>query len=570
MSDALLSKTLIVILASVCAVSLLARVRLPAAVGYLAAGLVVGPHGLRLLVASDESRFLAELGVIFLMFMVGLDFSLPAMIAARRDVLGAGSLQVAFTVLMAAGAAIVSGVSPAAALLLGGAVAMSSTAITLKQLVDQGEIDSHHGRLAVGILLFQDLAIIPFLVLVGAWEQSGGPELGEVLRRLVIAGVALGVAAFTCRRVFRVALTWVARTNSADLFLLAVLLLALGTAFAGRLAGLAAPVGAYLAGMVVGESDLRHQVEDDIRPFRDLLLGVFFFTVGMEVNPSMVAIGPMALVAWTIAFLPGKAFVAILVGAIMDWPAPVRVRVAVILAHGGEDGLLLLTLAMRAGAIEPDVGQPALLVLATTMVFGSILIQWNSRLAELVGGASHRLNAAAEEATIREHSEGLSNHILLCGCGRVGRLVAVVLEAAKVSYVAIESDLARFRRARKLGHKVVFGNASRKQVLRAAGISRARMIVVTFDRRHTVERLLHNARQENPSVSSIVSATDDQYVSALAKVGAGTVFPENFAAGLALADQVLLSCGFSQENAAAIVTTVRAELNPELSGRVGI
>jgi CPA2 family monovalent cation:H+ antiporter-2 len=376
--------------------------------------------------------------------------------------------------------------------------------------------------------------------------------------------------AFACRPVFRAALTWVARTNSVDLFLLAVLLLALGTAFIGRLAGLAAPIGAYLAGMVVGESDFRHQVEDDIRPFRDLLLGLFFFTIGMDLDPSMVGVAPLALIAWTLALLPGKALITMLVGAMRDWPAPIRIRTAVILAHGGEDGLLLLTLAMRAGAIEPGVGKPVLLALAISMALGSVLIHWNSRLAELAVGAAHRLNTAAEEATIREHSEGLSNHVLLCGCGRVGRLVAVVLEATKISYVAIESDLTRFRRAKRLGHKVVFGNASRRQVLRAAGIPRVRMIVVTFDRRHTVERLLHNARRENPSISSIVSATDDQYVSALVKAGAGTVFPENLAAGLALADQVLLACGFSQDDAAAVVTKVRAELNPELSGRVGI
>jgi CPA2 family monovalent cation:H+ antiporter-2 len=362
----------------------------------------------------------------------------------------------------------------------------------------------------------------------------------------------------------------VARTNSADLFLLAVLLLALGTAFVGHLAGLAAPIGAFLAGMVVGESDFRHQVADDIRPFRDVLLGLFFLTVGMEVNPSIVAVAPLAVLAWTIAFVPGKALVTILVGAIMRWPASVGARIAFILSHGGEDGLLLLTLAMRAGVIEPDVGQPALLALAATMALGPVLVQRNPEVAQLVGGVSHRFKEVAEEAVIREEGQGLRDHVLLCGCGRVGHLVALVLEAAKVPYITVESDLARFRRAKKLGHKVVFGDASRKRVLEAAGISRARMIVVTFDRRRAVERLLHNARQGNPSVSSIVSASDDQDVAALVTAGAGTVFPENFAAGLVLADQVLLSCGFSQDDAADIVTAVRAELNPELSGRVGI
>jgi len=568
MADALLIKTLVVILASVCAISLVAHMRLPAAAGYLLAGLVIGPHGLHLIATSDETRFLAELGIIFLMFMVGLEFSISAMIAARRDVFGAGSLQVGFTVLIMAGVAMLWGAGLPTAMLLGGAVAMSSTAITLKQLVDQGDVSSRQGRLVLGILLFQDLAVLPFLVVLGGWQQ-GGPEPLGALRQLGIAAIALGVAAFVCQPVFRTWLAWVARTNSADLFLLAVLLLALGTALVGHLAGLSVPIGAFLAGMVVGESDFRHQVLDDIRPFRDVLLGLFFVTTGMEVDPSTVTAAPMAVLAWMIACLPGKALVVMLVGAIMRWPAPVGARAALILAHGGEDGLLLLTQAMRVGAIEPNVGQPALLALAATMALGPMLIQGSARFAELVGGASHRARADAEEAAIREESRGLKDHVILCGCGRVGRPVSLVLEAAKVPYIAVESDLIRFRRAKKAGHKVVFGDAGRKRILEAAGVARARLVVVTFDRRHTVERVLHYAREQNPAVSSIVSVADDQELLPLARAGASTVFPENVAAGLALADQVLLVCGFSQDNAANVVTTVRAELHPELRGRVG-
>jgi CPA2 family monovalent cation:H+ antiporter-2 len=569
MDDALLIKTLIVTLGAACAVGLAARVQLPAAVGYLLGGLIIGPHGLHLLEASDETRFLADLGIIFLMFMVGLEFSPTAITAARRDVLGAGSLQVGLTILMVAGAAILAGSSPLAAILLGAAAAMSSSAIALKQLTDQGEISSHHGRLSLGLLLFQDLATVPFLVTIDALGQAGGDGLA-VLRQLAIAGVTLGAAAFICLPVFRAALTWVARAHSADLFLLAVLLLALGTAFAGHLVKLAPPIGAFMAGIVVRESDFRHQVEDDIRPFRDILLGLFFFTVGMDVDPSIVAVAPLAVALWILALLPGKAFVTLLSGTIARWPPSVSIGVAIILAHGGEDGLLLLTQGMKVGAIEPQVGKPALLALAAAMALGSILIQRSSTLALLLGRASHRLEAAAEEAAIREASESLRNHIVLCGCGRVGRLVAVVLEAAKMSYIAVESDVMRFRRAKMSGYNVVFGDVSRKAVLEAVGISRARVIVVTFHQRHTVIRLLQLARRKTPDLLSIVSTLDDQDVPALVKAGANTVFPENLAAGLALADQVLLLCGFSQNDAASVVTAVRAELNPELNGHVGI
>jgi CPA2 family monovalent cation:H+ antiporter-2 len=569
MADALLIKTLVVLLASVCAISLVARMGLPAAAGYLLAGLVIGPHGLQLIGTSNETRFLAELGIIFLMFTVGLEFSIPNMIAARRDVFGAGSLQVGFTVLIVAGFAILSGVSLPTAILLGGAIAMSSTAITLKQLADQGDISSQQGRLVLGLLLFQDLAVLPFLVVLGGWQSSGGPEPWGTLRQLGIAAAALCIAAFFTQPVFRTWLTWVARTNSADLFLLAVLLLALGTAFVGQVAGLSLPIGAFLAGMVVGESDFRHQVEDDIRPFRDVLLGLFFVTTGLNVDPFIVVAAPMAVLAWMFVSVLGKALVMMLVGAIMRWPAPVSARVSLILAHGGEDGLLLLSQAMRVGAIEPSVGQPALLAVAATMALGPLLIRGSARFAEFVGGAAHRARADAEEAAIRDETRNLRDHVILCGCGRVGRPVSLVLEAAKAPYIAIEFDLIRFRKSKKSGHKVVFGDAGRKRVLEAAGIARARLVVVTFDRRHAVERILHYARQQNPAASSIVSAADDQELLPLARAGAGTVFPENIAAGLALADQILLVCGFSQDDAANIVTAVRAELNPELLGRVG-
>jgi CPA2 family monovalent cation:H+ antiporter-2 len=237
------------------------------------------------------------------------------------------------------------------------------------------------------------------------------------------------------------------------------------------------------------------------------------------------------------------------------------------MTHGGEDGLLLLTQAMRVGAIEPNVGQPALVALAATMALGPMLIQPSARLAELVSGASHRTRADSEEAAIREESQNLRDHVILCGCGRVGRPVSLVLEATKVPYIAIEFDLIRFRRAKKAGHKVVFGDAGRKRVLEAAGVARARLVVVTFDQRHTVERILHYARGQNPAVSSIVSVSDDKELLPLARAGASIVFPENVAAGLTLADQVLLVCGFSQDNASNVVTTIRAELQPVLRGR---
>jgi CPA2 family monovalent cation:H+ antiporter-2 len=252
------------------------------------------------------------------------------------------------------------------------------------------------------------------------------------------------------------------------------------------------------------------------------------------------------------------------VAVLLGWPAQVAVRVGVILAHGGEFGLLLITQAMAAGMIDPPSGQAMLVALALTMGLAPILIQRSAALADLVGIA-----ALTDEEATPQASHALSDHVILCGCGRVGRLVALVLEAAKVPYIGIESDLTRFREAKRAGHHAVFGDASRARTLQRVAVQRARLLAVTFDERRAVERLLHHARHGNSGIVSIVSAGDDRALTTIAEAGASIVFPENLAAGLALADQILLLSGLSQEQAARIVTEVRAELNPE-KGRGGV
>ena len=317
--------------------------------------------------------------------------------------------------------------------------------------------------------------------------------------------------------------------------------------------------------MAVGESDFRHQIEDDVRPFRDVLVGLFFVTIGMRIDPSVLAAAPLAVLGWIGAFLAGKAALATLAAVILRWPVQVALRVGLILAQGGEFGLLLLTQAMTAGMIEPRPGQAMLVALALTMGLAPILIQRSAAIADLVGIARHDRRGRGPAGRPRA-----GGHVVLCGCGRVGRLVALVLEAAKVPYVGIELDLSRFREAKRAGHHAVFGDASRARTLHRVGVQRARLLAVTFDERRSVERLLHYARHDNAGIIAIVSAGDDRALATIAETGANVVFPENLAAGLALADQILLLSGLSQEQAASIVTEVRAELNPELQGRVGV
>ncbi|MDB5367906.1 MAG: glutathione-regulated potassium-efflux system protein [Rhodospirillales bacterium] len=569
MADALLVKALIVIVASVATVGLLARIGLPSVLGYLVAGLLIGPHGLRLLLPSDETSFLAELGVIFLMFMVGLEFSLPRIIAARRAVFS-GGLYVTTAITLLTCLLWLLGFVPGAPILVAAAAAMSSTAIALKQLSEQGELGTRHGQAALGILLFQDLAALPFLVAAGPASMEGqGSPLQHLLLQLVIAASALIGLLFVCRRAFGLVLSGAARTRATDLFLLTVLLLAMGTAYTVHLAGLAAPIGAFLAGMAIGESDFRHQIEGDVRPFRDVLVGLFFVTIGLDIDPSLAAKAPLTVLFWLLVLVPGKFLAGMLVGTILRWPPAVAVRVAAILAHGGEFGLLLLTQATQNGLVESAVSQPVLLAVAIAMGLGPILIQRADWFAARIAGASHRLQLRQEADAVREASRDLDDHVVVAGCGSVGRLVVSALERAGLAYVAIESDHTRFRDAQRAGLRVLFGDAGSRPVLAAAALDRARFLVVTFDRSPAINQVLHHARGLARSIEVIVSADDESNLAALIEQGAAIVYVENVAAGLVLADQVLLHAGLTQVEAARVITALREQLHPELVGRVG-
>ncbi len=571
LADRLLFETLVVVLASFAAVAVLVRLRFSPIVGYLAAGLVVGPHGLDLLPASEGIRFLGELGVVLLMFIVGLEFSLPRMVAARSAVFGMGSLQVgATTALAAALAAWLGGTGWLGSLVLGGAVAMSSTAVAVRQLAAQGELGARHGRLALGVLLFQDLATLPFLVVVGAarGEEGGVDPLDAALRAAVAAAAFLAVALLARRALARF-IDWVARTRSAELFFLATLSVVLGATFAAEEIGLSLPIGAFLVGMLVGESDFRHQVEEEIRPFRDVLLGLFFLTVGMEIDLGAAAARPVLTLAAALLLVALKALVVFALGLAGGWGAAPALRAGLVLAHGGEFALLIISQGLAAGLLDPAAAQPVLSAVALSLALAPALIQWNGRSAAALTGRSgfpggH--HPPGDEANVARAGEELSDHVILCGCGRVGRAVAAALEGSGVPYLALEADVGRLREARDRGHRVVFGDATRRGILQAAGLGRARAVVVTLPDRAAVERLLRLVRHDRPELPVLVSTDDDAALGPLVEAGATRVLPENLAAGLALAAQVLAALGLAPKEVEARVAAAAAELDPESRG----
>ncbi|MBO6769702.1 MAG: cation:proton antiporter [Erythrobacter sp.] len=394
----------VLLAASLVVTLVLQRIGAPTLIGYIFVGLVIGPTGIGLLEASPQLKLLAEIGIVFLMFYVGLEFSLPVLLASRRVVFGLGGLQVLCTSMIVAGLALAAGVSFLAAVLLGGAVAMSSTAITIRQLTDQGELDTRHGRASVGTLLFQDLATLPFLVLVAALGVAGSGHdavadaanyglsapvqsiaaidsgvWNELGVRLGIAVLAFGAALVIGRRLLLSFVSLVHQTNSRELFMLVMLTIVIGAAWGAHEIGLSPPLGAFLAGMILGETRFKDDAESDIAPFRAVLLGLFFVSVGLRVDLSVIFQNAGLVVGFFAALVIGKGLIVFALARLLGEPSEVAARTGVILAHGGEFGLLILTLALSQSVIPEAVGQPLLGAIVISMIVAAFLIKANGR-----------------------------------------------------------------------------------------------------------------------------------------------------------------------------------------------
>ena len=421
----LLSIVVLLLAATLLVTLVLHRLRAPTLVGYILVGILLGPTGLGVLHESASLELLAEIGVVFLMFYVGLEFSLPVLWASRRAVFGVGGAQVGVTAALGTAAAMALGVPLLPAVLLGGAVAMSSTAITIRQLADQGELGAPHGRVSVGTLLFQDLVTLPFLVLVaalGADAHGGHAEEGaegadgaspdhalaaapdatatvgsevwvELAARLGVAVLAFALALLIGRRLLVGIVGHVHRTGSRELFMLAMLLIVIGAARGAHEVGLSPPLGAFLAGMILGETELKHDAEEDVRPFRDVLLGLFFVSVGLRVDGGAIVEAWAVVLGLLLALVLVKGPIVYALARLFGEPHAAAARAAVILAHGGEFGLLILTLALSAGVVPAAIGQPLLGAIVLSMIAAPFLIGANGRIASRMGAGTERAPA---------------------------------------------------------------------------------------------------------------------------------------------------------------------------------
>lgn len=558
----LLGTTLILLVACSLAAALTARLNIPILLGYLLVGVLLGPPVTAWIMPGPALNFLSELGVALLLFMIGLEFSLGHFWLTRKTVLVAGALQMAMVAAPVALALLWLELPPDSAALLAAAAAMSSTALVSRQLADGGELTTRHGRSAIAVLVFQDLASVPLLALLAIWARGDAPGLGSVLGE--VAGVLLlfAVSAVASRRLLHGLLGWVARQGHEESFVLVSLSLVVAAAAAAHALGVSAALGAFLAGMVLGESDVRHHMEERIKPFRDVLSGLFFVTIGLQLDTAQIVAAPLAVLGWLLALVPLKMVLNFLALRATRLSALDAWRTGIVLGHGGEFALLLLGMVMQQHLIAAYVVQPMLVALVLSMGLAPLLIRHHDRWAQALSrsGALGQ-PPQAEEGEVAERARSLRDHVIICGADDVGLMLSRTLRLAGVPHLLLESDRQRAEAGRAMGAPVSYGDASRLDTLAAAGLAHARLVVLTFARPQTAERIARAVLERRPALPVVVSCrqlNEGQRLQALPNVH---VHHESFAAALGLAEQVLQLGGVSVDAASQAINNIRNQLN---------
>ena len=559
-----LALTLLYLLAAVLGVVTCRSLKLPPMLGYLAAGVLIGPHAMALAQNSEGVRHLGEFGVVFLMFAIGLEFSLPKLLAMRKQVFGLGLMQVLATmaVVTVGGVALshwVGGIWDMGwqtALALSGVLAMSSTAIVVKLMAERAELESEHGRRVMGILLFQDLAVVPLLILIPALGSASEQLLPALGWAFIKAVVLVGLLLTGGQRFMRWWLTLVARRKSEELFMLNLLLITLGLAWLTELAGLSLALGAFIAGVLVSETEYRHQVGTDIRPFHDVLLGLFFITIGMMLDWHIL-VDRWALVLALLAVpLLVKAVIILVLARLMGATTGVALRSGLFLAQAGEFGFVLLSLTQENGLVQPALMNPILAAMVLSMLATPFLIMYSNRIVmKLV--ASDWMQQSLQMTTIARKTINTSKHVIICGYGRCGQNLARMLEREGIPYMALDLDPDRVRQAAAAGDSVVYGDATRLQALMAAGLVRASAVVVTYIDVPAALKVLANTRSHAPQVPVVVRTQDDAHLDKLQDAGATEVVPEAIEGSLMLASHALALVGVPMRRVLRVVQDQR-------------
>ena len=530
---------ILLLVSSVLMVALFRYLRLPPMIAYFVVGLILGPFALGILPDSESSRHFVEFGIVFLMFTIGLEFSLPKLNSMRHILFGLGGSQVIITLATTMVFSTFLGLDLAAAFIIGSALTMSSTAIVSKILMERIDLNSRHGQLSIGILLFQDIAVILILILIPVFNS----QVIDLYNLLWISLFKIIVLLFILFRVGQPVMNFwfgiVAKQKSRELFVLNVLMITLIFAYVTKLTGLSYALGAFLAGMLISETRYRYQVESDIASFRDILLGLFFISIGMMLNIEVFIKYYPVIFLLFFGYTIFKMTLITYLAKLFKYELGVGIRSGVILGQAGEFSLVILALGQEQNLISGDILQIMLSVCLLSMLFASFIIPFNGRIARYLS-KDYLRNSEKLVNKIEASSENFSEHVIICGYGRSGQYLGRFLKEENISFIAIDMDLNRVNDAANAGEKVMYGDASRRVVLRAAGIERAKALVVAYADDRASTKVLNVIRETYPDLPVVVRTRDESSIQQLQDSGATDVVPEVLEGSLMLASHALV------------------------------
>ncbi|GAC06106.1 cation:proton antiporter [Paraglaciecola chathamensis] len=549
------SNIVILMAVAVASVWLFKRINLPPILAYLYCGILAGPDLLALFEHPEDMQTFAELGVVFLLFSLGLEFSLPKMIAMRQMVFGVGLGQMLLTTVAFMGISMLLGVGLPAAIIVGSIVALSSTAIVIKQTNDMGILNTSRAQMAVSILLFQDLAVVPLLIVVPLLAIDGGQSLGvaislSIVKGVVVVFILMSVGKWILPRVF----TEVAQTRTDELFVLTTILVALMAAGLTYSFGLSMALGAFLAGMMLGESQYKYQLEADIRPFRDILMGLFFITIGMRLNLTDL----LAQWHWALLGLGGMLLIKVIIirlaGGLFGVPKEDAWAAGFKLCQMGEFSFVIAALAVDHNILSTQVGSLILSIGILSMAMTPWLVTRSSDFAKRIVNAPAPALEASE--TLASQHEQMHDHVIIMGFGRVGQSVSRLLKSEAIPYLVIDADPVRVHESQSAGQPVYFGDVRQKDILRAVGIERAKLVLITFDEHNKAMAVIQLISSLYPDLPIVVRTRKDYRMSELYSAGASQVVPEILEGSLMLVSQVLHLSGIPMSR---ILKRVRKE-----------
>jgi monovalent cation:H+ antiporter-2, CPA2 family len=549
-----LSDIVILLSAAVLIVGIFRAVRISPVLGYLAAGTLIGPFGLSLISEVEIATSIAEFGVIFLLFLIGLELSFERLRSMRKHVFGFGTAQVALTSMLFALFFLGLGGTETAAIIIGGGLALSSTAIVLQVISEQNEKSSQVGRLALAILILQDIAVIPLLVFV-SMIAIPDRELSEVLLETVFKAFACISSIFILGRLLlRPLYRFIASLENTELFSATTLLVLLGVAWLSSLAGLSPALGAFLAGLLIAETEFKPQVEADILPFKQLLLGLFFMTVGMSLDLHMLLDRFASIIGLTIALMGVKALIIMSLCRIFRFNLSIAIHVGLLLSQGGEFAFILFKLAGENKLINNDLAQILLVVVTMSMALTPLIAELGKKIAT----ALEKMSISRPETMIEETVD-LRNHVIVSGFGRVGHTVAKLLESENVPYVVIDIDSLMVSRERKAGLPVYYGDSGRVHVLKALGVERARALIITHNDTRVALQTIAAVRDITPDLPIVARAKNLEKVQKLERAGANLAVAEMFEVSLQMGGALLKEVGISDHEITRIIDIFRAQ-----------